>query len=67
LPHRGPGAAERLFTFNELHFAETHRFTAAADFIQMGALNRGVGFASETCEELFDQLGPAGTWQTKGI
>ena len=58
---------EGLLAFNQLRFSRTHGLAAAADFIQMGALDCRIGFAREAREEFFHQLGAAGTRQAKGV
>jgi hypothetical protein len=67
LPHRGARTPEGLFTFDQMRGPRAHGFAAAADFIQMGSLDRRIRFACKTCEKLFDQLGPTGTRQTKSV
>ncbi len=57
MPHRGARLSESLFTFDKVRFSRTHGFAAAADFIQMGALHRRIGFAGETREERLARTG----------
>jgi hypothetical protein len=67
LPHRGAGAPEGLFTFDELYFPGARGFAAAADFVQMSALDGWIGVSGKARQQPFHELGPPGAWQTKGV
>lgn len=67
MPQCGACAAKGLVTLDKLRLARAHTFAAAADFIQMGALHRGIGVAGEARKKFFHEFDPSCAREAKRI